>query len=290
MKRDRLAPRVDIILSRVKKSLVLLLVLVVVGVFYWPTLRWLGNAWLSNDYYSHGFLVPIVAGFFAWQNRKALVGSEPSITGVFALSVAAILYVFGIVRDERLLTGLSLIVLVGGIVLSIWGLRRGRVMAFPIFFLLFMIPFPFVQDLGFTLQGVSVESSAWLLRLFGMSVDVVGRELHLGDLAFTVGLPCSGINTLIALLALTAVYTYLLAGSWRRRAFLFILAFPIAIAANILRVTSIVLVARFGNVDVATGVYHDVSSPLFFALAFLCIVLLARLMKCKLGFGVPGQE
>jgi exosortase len=160
-------------------------------------------------------------------------------------------------------------------------------MAFPVCFLLFMVPFPFVQELGFSLQGVSVESSAWLLRQFGMSVMVVGRELHVNDLVFTIGLPCSGINTLVALLALAAVYTHLLTGPLAKRAVLFVLAFPIAVAANILRVASIVLIANFADVDVATGVYHDISSPLFFILAFGFLVLIGRVLKCKLSFEVP---
>ena len=263
--------------------------LAVVGLFYWPTFRWLGNAWLSNDYYSHGFLVPLVAGFFAWANRRRLVAREPSIVGAFVVALAAILYVFGIVRDERLLSALSLIVLLYGLVLSCFGLKAGKAMAFPACFLVFMVPFPFVQELGFSLQGVSVDSSSWLLRLFGMPVDVVGRELHLDDLVFTIGLPCSGINTLIALLALAAVYTHLLTGPWAKRGLLFVLAFPIAIAANILRITSIVLIANYADVDVATGIYHDISSPLFFILAFGFLVLIGRVLKCKLSFEVPRQ-
>jgi len=275
-------------LLRPNRNLLLIVgLLAIIGLFYWPTFRWLGNAWLSNDYYSHGFLVPVVAGFFAWTKRRSLEGREPSIVGAFVLSLAAILYVFGIVRDERLLSALSLIFLIYGFVLTYFGLKAGKAMAFPACFLVFMVPFPFVQDLGFSLQGVSVESSAWLLRLFGMSVEVVGRELRVNDLTFTVGLPCSGINTLIALLALAAVYTHLLTGPLAKRVLLFVLAFPVAIAANILRVTSIVLVANFADVDVATGVYHDISSPLFFILAFGFLVLIGRVLKCKLGFEVP---
>jgi exosortase len=205
--------------------------------------------------------------------------------GVYVLALGVLLYVLGLAWAIRFLTAVSLLVVLGGLSLSVVGTKSTRAIIFPIFFLIFMIPLPFMQELGFTLQKISVDSSAWLLNIFGLSVTTTGPDIHLGDIIFTIGLPCSGINTLIALLALAAVYTYLLSGPFYKKFMLFAFAFPLAILANILRITSIITVAKYHGVEVATGFYHDLSSPLFFILAFLFLILLSRILKCRIGFG-----
>ena len=83
-------------------------------------------------------------------------------------------------------------------------------------------------------------------------------------------------------MSLTAVYAYLLRGPVYKRAILFMIALPMAILANILRIVSIILVANYRGAEAATGLFHDISSPLFFLLAFLCLILLGRILGCRL--------
>jgi exosortase len=255
---------------------------------YWPILRWLGQSWLSNSYYSHGFLIPLVSGFFVWTKRDELKRREPAIIGAFVLTLGAFIYIMGFVWAMRFLSALSLLIVLSGLSLSFYGTRATRAMIFPLCFLIFMIPMPFIQEIGFNLQTISVHSSAWLLRVFGLPVTTVGPDIHLSDTVFTIGLPCSGINTLIALLALAAVYTYVLVGPIYKRVILFVIAFPMAIAANILRISSLILVANYRGVEAATGFFHDISSPLFFIVAFLCLIMLGRILRCRLR--VPVQR
>jgi len=257
-------------------------IVVFLAFFYWPTFRWLVHSWLSNPYYSHGFLIPLVSGFFVWTKRGELKRGEPSIIGAYAVALGAFVYILGFVWGIRFLSAFSLLIVLGGLVLLLYGAKAARSMVFPLCFLIFMIPLPFIQEMGFHLQSISTDSSAWLLEVVGLSVTTVGPEIHVGDIVFTVGLPCSGINTLIALLALAAVYAYLLMGPLYKRAILFVIAFPIAILANIFRIAAVILVANNHGTDVAMGFFHDLSSVLFFLLAFLCLVLLGRLLRCRL--------
>ncbi|MDY6892436.1 MAG: exosortase/archaeosortase family protein [Chloroflexota bacterium] len=250
---------------------------------YWPTFRWLFQAWLSNPYYSHGFLVPVVSGFFVWTKRSELKGKEPSITGAFVLALGAFVYILGFVWGMRFLCALSLLIVLSGLSLSFFGTRATRAMAFPLCFLLFMIPPPFIQETGFFLQSISVTSAAWLLSVAGLPVTTAGPEIHLGDTTFTIGLPCSGINTLIALLALAAVYAYVLKGPIYKRVIILVVAFPIAVLANILRVVSIILVANYHSIEAASGLFHDLSSPIFFVIAFLGLLGLGRILGCRLS-------
>jgi exosortase len=273
-----------------KTALILAIVVALLVLIYWPTLRWLVNAWLSNDYYSHGFLVPLVSGFFVWTKREYLKIREPSVIGIILLICGALLYLSSFLWQIRFLGGLSLLVVITGLVFYIFGVRTARKMVFPLVFLLFMIPAPFVQTVAYRLQETSVVSSSWLLEAFRLPITSSGPEIYLKTTTFTIGLPCSGINTLVALLALSAVYAYILTGSWVKRTSIFILSFPIAIMANILRITSIIMVAYFANVETAVGWYHDISSPLFFAIAFLVLVLISRLLKCRLNYSVFGGQ
>ena len=272
-----------------KRIVTILAIAAVLSLVYWPTLRWLFNSWISNPYYSHGFLVPLVSGFFVWVKRKELRGGEPSIVGAFVVTLGVFLYIMAFVWAMRFLSAISLPIVLTGLSLSSLGVRPTRAIAFPIVFLVFMIPLPPIQEIGYSLQELSVSSSAWVLDVLGMSVSTVGPEIHLGDAVFTIGLACSGINSLIALLALGAVYSFVLSGPLYKRVILFVAAFPIALLGNILRIVSIILVANYRGVDAASGLFHDVSSPLFFLLAFLALILLGRVLGCKLGLAASNK-
>jgi exosortase len=253
---------------------------------YWPTLRWLVNSWLSSSYYSHGFLVPFVSAAIIWTKREQLETKEPTLSGIFWILLAAVLYALNIILDIRVLGPLSLLVLIAGLTWLSRGMRAVKVLAFPLIFLLFLVPFPFIPDLAYRLQEISVFSSSRLLGILGFPITSSGAEIYLQTTVFTVGVPCSGINSLVALLALASVYAFILQGPLSKRIGLFVMAFPIAIVANILRIVSIIMVAYFFNVQTAAGWYHDISSPIFFVLAFLAVVLAGWLMKCKINYGL----
>jgi exosortase len=258
--------------------------------FYWPTLRWLVSSWLSSDYYSHGFLVPLVSAAIVWTKHEQLKIREPSLFGMFWILLAAVLYALSISLEIRVFGPFSLLSLIIGLIWLFFGQRAIKTLAFPLVFLLFLIPFPFIPDLAYRLQEVSVFSSSHLVEIFGLPITSSGAEIYLQNTVFTVGIPCSGINSLVALLALSAVYAYILKGPLAKRIGLFILAFPIAIIANILRIVSIIMVAYFHNVQTAAGWYHDISSPLFFLLAFLAVILAGWIMKCKINYGLLRRQ
>jgi exosortase len=248
------------------------------------------NSWLSSDFYSHGFLVPFISGYFIWIKRKQITERKPSPIGYLFLVAALALYAVSLARDIRLLGPLSLVIAVYGLVLSIRGIHTAKVLAFPLAFLLFMIPFGFVQNLAYSLQATSVQWSAWIGQLAGLPITTSGTEIYMGNVIFTVGLVCSGIDTLVALMALAAVYAFILKGSMIKRSILFIIAFPLAVAANVLRIFSIILVTHFVNVEVATGWYHDISSAIFFFISFGILALIAWAMRCRINYELFGKH
>ena len=266
------------------------LISLVLCLLYWPTLRWMFNSRLASDYYSHSFLVPLVSIAVIWTKREQLKTREQSFSGIVWILAGATLYALSMVLEIRVLGAISLIIEITSLIWLFWGPRAVKALAFPLVFLLFMVPFPFIPDLAFRLQEISVFSSSHLLELSGLPITSAGAEIYLQTTVFTVGIPCSGINSLVALLALAAVYAFILEGPLSKRIGLFVLAFPIAIIANILRIVSIIMVAYYANVQTAAGWYHDISSPIFFILAFLAVILAGRIMKCKINYGLLRKQ
>ena len=129
-------------------------------------------------------------------------------------------------------------------------------MLFPIGFLIFMIPLPFIASLAVPLQSVSAHWSAAGAQASGIPVTRTGAEIYLPGAAFTIGLPCSGMNTLISLLALAALLLYLLKAPLYKKVIIFILAFPIAIIANILRIVLLLVIAHLWGSDAAMSFFH----------------------------------
>lgn len=271
-----------------KGHLAPLLTVVVVLLLYLPTLVWLVRSWLHNSYYSHGFLVPLVSLVIAWIERDSLKREEPSTGAFLSLGLGMGMYVAGFAWDIRSLSAVSLVIVLAGLVWVFYGLKAVRAMAFPVAFLLFMIPFPYFNEISFRLQNVSIHSCTWLLHALGLAITTSGSEITLDDTTFTIGLVCSGLNTLVALVALAAVFAYMLDGPAFKRVILFLLSFPLALLANALRIVSIILIAHFYDVGFATGFYHDISSLLFFLLAFLSLILISWIAGCRLR--IHGQE
>ncbi len=217
-------------------------------------------------------------------------GVKPSILGTLILMGGVFLYLFSFILDTRWIGGLSLIFVLTGLSFSFLGIHITRKMAFPLVFLTFMIPPPFIQDLGFELQKISATNSTWLLDLV-LSATQEGPKIYIEGISepFFVDVVCGGVNSFVALVALGAVYVYVLKGPVLNRAALLILAGPIAILSNTLRITSIVLVAHYLDEDFARGSYHDISSPLFFIIAFGLMLLLGWLLRCKFNINAFEQ-
>jgi exosortase len=265
-----------------------LLILLILAILYYRTVRWLVHAWLTDPYYSHGFLVIIISGFFAWRALRAAESSEnrdpaPYQKGLIVFALGLLIYAIGFITIFPFLMALSFLFTLSGLILYFYGTALMRALLFPIAYLIFAIPLPaeILDLLGYQLQALSARYPAALLALLGVPVIRVGAEIHLAGAAFTIGLPCSGMNSLIALLALAALFIFLLQCTWYRKAALLCAAVPIAIFANITRVTALLLIAHRYGAETATGFYHTLFSPLLFIIAFICLIALSILTGCK---------
>ena len=153
------------------------------------------------------------------------------------------------------------------------GTRTARALTFPITFLLFAIPLPFMDDLGFYFQRLSSAGAAALLHVVGVPATYQGAELSLPNASFVVGTPCSGLYSTVALTGLGILYARMLGLPSRRQgAALVGLLVPLAIVTNVVRLGSLLSVAHLWGAEIAMAYYHNALDIVFWALAMALLL------------------
>lgn len=251
----------------------------------WPVWRWLWREWMGNDYYSHGVLVAPVALYLAWRRIqldktwqwRIEMGSS---WGLIVLAASLGLYLYFLRENAYYLAAFAMIGLLGGLVWSFGGIGVVRQLAFPLGYLILMVPLPFVDRVTLPLALFTGVCSGALVKFLGLNVTIVGNAITLPNANLVIGAQCSGINSLIALTSLNTLAAYLLAGPWWGRLSLVALAVPIAMLGNILRVANLLFVARYYGADAAFQFYHDYSGIVFFGLVLIMLLPLTKLLHC----------
>ena len=179
---------------------------------YGGVLSSLVSQWASDDDYSHGVFVVPLAVFFAWARRDALrrAALRPSAFGLFVIGASLAVFLAGILGAELFLTRVSLIGVLMGTVLFVWGREHFRMLFFPLAFLLLMVPLPAIvfNQIAFPLQLLASRVGATAIAAAGIPVLREGNVLQLANLNLEVAEACSGIRSLMSLLTLAIVLGY----------------------------------------------------------------------------------
>ena len=254
------------------------------GLAYAGTVKILIDVWRHNPNYSHGFLIPPVTAWLLWRERAALreATGRGSWLGIVLLFSAVLVQLVGLRGDVATLQGLSLILALAGVILQLQGLRFFRRAAFAIAFLVFMIPtLPlFMNTLSFKLKVLAARGAIAVSHVLGVMVQRDGVNLVFPGGVLSVENACSGLRSLVALMALGALFGYLAEGSLWKRFALFALALPIAVLANVLRISALCVYAGLGSVQGAAGLFHEVGGYALFGIAFLLLLLCRRILRC----------
>ncbi len=257
---------------------ILLIFITTVGIFYYNTFGWLIGSWINNEYYSHGLLVPLISGYIIWNMRKELAGVEkkPDQAGLALFAGGMMLQGIGALYTVRFLSGISLIVTISGIILYLYGREFVKKIKFPLLFLLLMVPLPFVDMVAPPAQSVSAVASANVANLIGIPVQRDGLVLNIPTGSFEVGLPCSGLRSIISLLTIAIIFAFMLEGGMPMKFMIVISAVPLALAGNIMRIVSVLSVANTYGQEAAMNYFHDFSSLLLFSIALVGLFLTGR--------------
>jgi exosortase len=225
------------------------------------------------------------------------VGDRPQqVEGAIFKTVSLILlllslagYLYALQQRAYFAAVLAMILMIAGLLWYLLGTAALRRLAFPIGFLLFMVPLPFVEPFSVPLAQFTGVCAAWTVRLFGVPIKVNGAQVTLPttdastglSTSLVVGAQCSGLRSIVALLTLVALVVFLVKGPWWGKLLLALSSIPIAIIGNVLRVASLLVVANVWGAQVGFKYYHDYSSPVFFVSALALLLLFSRWVRCR---------
>jgi exosortase B len=245
---------------------------------YAPTYRALDTYIWSLVGQGHGPVMLAVALWLAWQRYPNLPHADPrpanGLGGLFLL-VGGLFYAVGRSQDVLFLDAASQIPICIGVVLLLWGGQGLKVIWFPIFFLLFLIPVPgsIVDVVTAPLKmGVSYVAEATLYHL-GYPVARQGVTLQIGQYKMLVADACAGLNSIFALEAVGVFYLSVAGhnNKWRNIS-LAALVIPISFVSNVLRVMALVLITYYLGDEVGQGFVHDFAGILLFMVATLLTI------------------
>jgi len=250
---------------------------------YWPVLRGLWTQWSVDGNASHGFLIPLISAYVIWDRREALRSARiaPSWWGAAITLVGLMMLWVGQVGAELFVQRLSLIVVVVGLVHLLVGRDVLRLWAFPLAFLVFMVPLPalVLNAVAFPLQGFAAQTAASCLVALNIPVLREGNVIALARTTLEVAEACSGIRSLMSLVALGTAYAYFTERVLWKRWIIIAAAIPVAIVANAFRVAGTGVLAHYFGEEAAQGFYHDFSGWLVFVVAFAMLLLVGRVVN-----------
>jgi len=249
---------------------------------YWPVFRSLLTAWLEDGNYSHGFLIPPLAAYFAWERRDRLqkLPIQPSWFGIVLMVGGILILLVGLLGSELFLTRISLLFLLAGIVQFLFGTAHLRALMFPLAFLVLMIPLPAIifNKIALPLQFFASRVGESTISAANIPVLREGNVLVLANTKLEVAEACSGIRSLVSLITLGIVFAYFAdTRTWVRVAIV-LSTIPVAIIANGARVAGTGILAHWYGDAAAQGFFHEFSCWVVFVVAFVMILALQRLI------------
>jgi exosortase len=252
----------------------------------WPVLMDMADRWSRDPRYAHGYFVPVFSLVLLWMRRGRLDGVKPSpsIWGLGLVGLGAAIELLGAYVSQGSVLGLALLPYLGGVTLLLGGWRVLE-WAWPsIAFLAFMVPLPWRIEnaLGPPLQYVATRASTYLLQTLGFMAFDEGFVIQLNDARIGVVEACSGLSMLITFIALSTAAAMVVNRPLLDRIVLVASAIPVALVANVLRITLTGILHETVGGQAADTFYHDLAGwlmmPLALLLYWLEIWILSRIL------------
>jgi len=241
----------------------------------------LAAEWWTVDASSYGMLVPPIALYIVYLRRSITLAipAQPDCRGLWLISLACLVFLGGRLSAEFFLARISFVLLLAGLTWTFWGFPRFRTLAFPFVLLSTMVPLPVIvyNILAAPLQLFASTVATRLAQDLGVSIYRDGNIIHLANTSLGVAEACSGLNSLSALLVASLLLGFLEDATLFGRSLLFLLAVPMAIAVNVLRVAGTAVLADY-RLEFAMGFYHLLSGWLVFVLGFGLLWLVGKIL------------
>lgn len=235
----------------------------------WATMA---DQWWNSSTYNHVLLVPPVIAWLAWQRWPALQQLVPHgwWPGAVLFAAAVLLWVLGAFAGFSLLRQAGAVAMLGSLVLACLGPRVGAGLAFPLAYMVFLVPFG--DELVPLLQTVTAKLTVALVHVSGISAVIDGVFIDTPAGLFEVAEACSGIKFLIAMIALGALVSNLCFRSWSRRIAFMAVCVVVPVLANAVRAWATIFAAQYVGAARAGGFDHIVYGWFFFAVVIAMVL------------------
>jgi len=232
--------------------------------FYWPVLSKLFVDLAENEDYSFGLLLPLVSGYIVYlklpQIRSYLW--RPSWLGLLCIAAGFALYIVGEIGADVYIPRVSFVIVITGLLFLMGGWGLVRLLLFPLFLLILMVPLPglLTKQLTMPLQLISSRLATAMLQLVGIPAFCQGNVIDLGVRQMQMVEACSGLRYILALFALGVIFCYFFQRRLWKILLLLMVLIPSAIVANALRVMAMGIIPALQS----PGFWHAFSGWLIF--------------------------
>lgn len=216
--------------------------------------EWAKSVYMWRDDDKFGMYMPLVFVFFLWFKRKELGEISPKIWWPAAVYfAAAVVLHFAAFRVQQARVSMAAFIFgVHALIGLIWGREAARRTIFPVCLLFFCIPFGAIADpITFQLRMLVTKISVGIghdllgIQNFRDGSQILGPN---GRILYDVAPACSGLRSLVAMSALAVIYAFLNFETNWRRLVIILCALPLALAGNIVRITTVIIVGdAFGQ-------------------------------------------
>jgi exosortase len=238
----------------------------------------------TQEFGAYGPIVLATGAWLLWRQIPDLRAKASPGAGIITwpiLTLSLALYVFGRAYDFITLEtagvyGVGLAMLHDKV-----GLRALRASWFPLLYLAFVIPVPgtLLSDVTSPLKEFVSWLATGVLAQVGIPVVREGVTIYVAQYQLLVEDACSGMNSIVGLVAVGLLYIYLMRGaSWAYALVLVALVIPIAVLTNVLRIMTLILLTYFAGNDVAQGFLHFTAGMALFAVALVIVFALDSLI------------
>jgi len=249
----------------------------VFGVLFYPTIFFLVKYCLGSDDFSHCLLIPVISGLILLANRKKILEypSGASLIGFLAFVLFLLVFASGYVMAINTLERIGMFGCAIGLVTFLLGHDLIRRQPFPFLFLLLSIPVPYVIYLKISLafRGFATQLSAGLLHASGVPVINEGNILVVGEHHLGVADACSGIRSLMAIISVSVLFCYLFRTGILGGISLILIAAPVTILVNILRIFLTAWFLYRYEIDLTRGFIHDSMGMILFTVSLIFLYL-----------------
>lgn len=236
----------------------------------------MARQWLTSSTYNHMLFVPAICGWLVFLRHRDLAQLTPRAwwPGLLLVAAALFLWLLGAVSGTNSARHLGAVMATEALVVALLGPRVAVALAFPLAYLLFLVPFG--EELVPQMQMVTARITTGLVVASGIPAHIDGVLIDTPAGLFEVAEACSGVKFLVAMAALGALMAHLCFRSWRRRMVFMAAALALPVLANGVRAWATIYVAQIKGSDAATSWDHVVYGWFFFALVMVLLALAAR--------------